>query len=220
MVWPAAIAAGATIAGGLLASSGQKAANKANLKIAREQMAFQERMSSTAYQRSAADLSAAGLNRILAVGSPASSPSGALATMQNEQAALGEAIGEAPTSAIAMRQQRQAIKLATAQTHNVTQAQATARAQELATIATTRITNAKAVREIFQSDVAGDLHSKYKGASGAAEMVGKYLGDLLYETVHSAKKLYKDAKGGFKNPLRTGDKYPLSPRTITIDRGK
>jgi ABC-type molybdate transport system substrate-binding protein len=82
----------ASVAGGLISKSGQTAANRQNLKIAREQMAFQERMSNTAYQRSAADLEKAGLNRILALGSPASSPAGATATMQNEKAALGQAV--------------------------------------------------------------------------------------------------------------------------------
>lgn len=73
----------ATGVGSLLDFGGQKKANKQNLAIAREQMAFQERMSNTAYQRAASDLEAAGLNRILAIGSPASSPQGAKAEMQN-----------------------------------------------------------------------------------------------------------------------------------------
>lgn len=82
---PAWLLPAAAIAGTAVSAIGQERANRQNLKIAREQMAFQERMSSTAMQRRVADLRKAGLNPMLAgmnqVG--ASSPPGQTAKMEN-----------------------------------------------------------------------------------------------------------------------------------------
>jgi len=49
-------------------------------------------MSSTAHQRAAKDLQAAGLNRILALGKPASTPGGQTAKVESTKAALGQAV--------------------------------------------------------------------------------------------------------------------------------
>lgn len=71
---------------GLFGKSGQASANRTNINLAREQMKFQERMSSTAIQRAARDYEAAGLNRILAASQGgASSPAGQTATVENEK---------------------------------------------------------------------------------------------------------------------------------------
>ncbi len=90
MGWPALITAAGSVIGGIISGKGQKDANKQNLKIAREQMDFQERMSNTAVTRRFADLKKAGINPLLAGRGDASTPPGALATMGNVGAARAE----------------------------------------------------------------------------------------------------------------------------------
>lgn len=71
--------------GAALSYAGARHANKMNRRMAQEQMGFQERMSNTAYQRAVQDMRAAGINPMVAFSQGgASSPSGALSTMQNE----------------------------------------------------------------------------------------------------------------------------------------
>lgn len=150
----ALIGAGATVGGGLLGIAGQRSANKANAKSVQRQMDFQERMSSTSWQRGVADMKAAGLNPALAYEKGgASAPSGAAAQAENELA------GTASTAQGA------------ANTYN---AIAATRAQVANTNATTDLTRAQANQIRIES-----MHRLAQVRSNAqlAELDTRFAGD-------------------------------------------
>lgn len=113
--WNYLIPAAASIVGGLISKSGQEDANEANLQLGREQMAFQEKMSNSAYQRATADMRAAGVNPMLAVQQGgAGTPPGALPRVENTQAKLGEGLSNSAVQAGALMQAIASAKSSTA----------------------------------------------------------------------------------------------------------
>lgn len=91
---------------GLISYIGGRNQNREAIDNSREQMAFQERMSSTAYQRAMQDMKLAGLNPILAYKQGgASSPAGSQAPVQ-------EVLGKSASSALEARRLHKEIESA------------------------------------------------------------------------------------------------------------
>lgn len=167
---PAAIGAVGSFLGG-------SQANAANWKIAKAQMAFQERMSSTAHQREVADLRAAGLNPILSVNrSGASTPAGASATMQN---VLGDAIktGVNTYSAQAQARLTAAQVKATNAAADASSAQAAKTATETTGVQLDNLAKSKGVPYLEQNALS-EAATKYQAFLAAEQNVQKITAEL------------------------------------------
>lgn len=104
MPWPIIAGVAGAGLGALAAHLGRKEQNKLQMQLAREQMQFQERMSSTAWQRAVKDMKLAGINPMLAfMQGGASSPGGQMAQVQ-------DVLGPAVSSAMAGLRLRQDLK--------------------------------------------------------------------------------------------------------------
>lgn len=100
---------GSDVLGGLLGSSAQKKANRANIRLQRENNAWMERMSNTQWQRGTQDMLAAGLNPMLAYSQGgASTPSSSAATV-NPVDALGRSVTSAGSKAMQAVSMQQAL---------------------------------------------------------------------------------------------------------------
>lgn len=111
---------GSSMLSGWLGSKGVKDTNEANAAMSQKQMDFQERMSSTAYQRGVKDMMAAGLNPMLAYSQGgASSPTGSIIPMQNATGAGISAASQAASLVASLQNTKADTALKDSQAENI-----------------------------------------------------------------------------------------------------
>lgn len=165
------LSAAGSLVSGFLGYKGQKDANETNMNLGREQMAFQERMSNTSYQRAVKDMQAAGLNPMLAYSQGgASAPMGSMPQVQN-------AVGAGMSTAAQSSQVMQGI------------------AQVVSTLASTEKTQAEA--EMIRRQTLPDELYKYQGWSNLGRtheetrklFTGANLDEANAEVAHVLRRL-------------------------------
>lgn len=178
---------GGALLGGVFSALGADQQNREQRRIMRMQQQFQERMSNTAYQRAAKDLEAAGLNRILALGNPASSPGGASAKMEN-------VVQPAINTAMALARQKvenENIRATTLATNAQTEKSAAETEKIRAETANLPFAQAKLIADINLSGIEAAVRNK------SIERMEAEIAKLGIDTQHAAMiyEMFRDTPG-------------------------
>lgn len=172
---PATIVAGAL---GAAQTLGGVLTNEQNRKLSHQQMDFQERMSSTAWQRGVTDMRAAGINPMLAVSQgSASAPSGSSTSMENP-------ISPGVSSALALAQAKANIAL---QEQNIATSQSQERLNDH-TAANLAVQTANSGSETnIRKALAGFVDKGISAFNNSREAIGRHIGFSAYDLKEKVK---------------------------------
>lgn len=175
---------GAAIAGGLIEGGigalGQHSANRANARLSREQMAWQERMSSTAYQRSVQDMQKAGLNPLYWLKGGASTPGGSVPNIES----VTQGVRGTTAKAMEARANIATVANLEAQNQQILSQTAVNLASAKEILARTKKTGADTQVSTFVGSLAKEAEGFVSSAKGAAQSLGSSLGHKLYDFIN------------------------------------